>query len=424
MTIFWRAGLAVLSVSLAAGSAEAATCTFDEASGLLTVDLAGTRAFLKATATDIRLGNTPCGAATTSNTARIVVNGNGSGPDWLSLRGRFAPGRDDVPEVDDPEIEIELVGGWTDFADTLAIHGAARRDVWRISAAGINLNEDGDTDVTAPASGVVYLTTLGNQDLVDASAYTGAARFDISGGDGADTRTGGPGSDVIRGEAGDDSLFGLGGDDSLLDGGGQDVLFGGPGNDGMVSTTGAPDPGDDFRGGAGQDSVSYGGRANPVRVTIDNVADDGEPGENDNVHLDVENLTGGDGDDVLVGSDADNFLAGGYSVGYDELYGGGGDDALWCINTDGCFAVGDAGNDTFYGSDRDDVLDGGPGDDDIVAHNGNDVITGGPGVDFMDGRGGDDEFHNADGFADTVDCFFGNDTYEIDPLDTFLNCSN
>jgi Ca2+-binding RTX toxin-like protein len=133
------------------------------------------------------------------------------------------------------------------------------------------------------------------------------------------------------------AVTGMGGtgDDALGGRGQADTLSGGRGAD-------------DLQGGNGNDTATYAGygASEGVTVTLDDVANDGNPtadgGRKDNVHSDVENLVGGSGDDVLNGSPAGNSLAG------------------------------RAGADTLNGRDADDLLTGGPGPD---------LLAGGPGID-------------------------------------------
>lgn len=127
--------------------------------------------------------------------------------------------------------------------------------------------------------------------------------------------------EVLNGTAGDDALYGRGGNDLLNGQAGNDDLDGGPGADVFV-------------GGDGTDAVSYSGAAG-VSVTLDGVADDGLPGEGDNVGRDVEDIFGTDGDDKLSGSRGSNTIDGGAGDdiidgggGSDELYGGDGDDII------------------------------------------------------------------------------------------------
>ena len=151
---------------------------------------------------------------------------------------------------------------------------------------------------------------------------------------------GGAGDDSLSGSAGPNRLVGNGGDDMLRGGAGDDVLDGGTGRDWMF-------------GGFGNDTADYGARTRGLRVSLNGRADDGEPREWDNVFLDVENVIGGGGNDVLVGSGRPNRLEG--RGGNDTLTGGAGRDALY----------GGAGNDTFYARDAitDTILDGGDGSD-------------------------------------------------------------
>src|SRR5207247_494810 len=96
--------------------------------------------------------------------------------------------------------------------------------------------------------------------------------------------------------------------------GGDDVLDGGSG-------------GDQLFGGSGKDTADYSDRSAGVVVRLDGAANDGEAGEADNVHNDVEVVQGGDGNDVLYGNDSPNTLRGG--PGADYLDAAGGSDSLY-----------------------------------------------------------------------------------------------
>ena len=139
---------------------------------------------------------------------------------------------------------------------------------------------------------------------------------------------GGGGNDDLTGSAAPNSLVGNGGADNLIGLDGDDLLNGGLGTDVM-------------EGDLGLDTASYSSHAARVVVTIDGAANDGDPtanggtGEQDNVKTDVENLTGGRGNDSLTGNTAANAIHGG--DGADTIAGGLGDDDEY----------GDAGNDTF-----------------------------------------------------------------------------
>jgi Ca2+-binding RTX toxin-like protein len=214
----------------------------------------------------------------------------------------------------------------------------------------------------------------------DVEAVTGGTAGDtLTGNDGANHLDGGGGSDTIAGGGGSDLL--LAGSDTVID-----TLNGGDGNDTFSATStydGTHDGGDVFAGGGGTDLVDYSGREQPVTVTLaDNAANDGQPGEGDTIRDDVEDVSGGQGDDVLTGDDDANRLNGG-SGGNDRLVGLGGADRLR-----GGYGYG-------YG------MDGGDGADTFDA---------GPGQDIIRAR---------DGAVDTVGCGSELDVAYIDAASTY-----
>lgn len=118
------------------------------------------------------------------------------------------------------------------------------------------------------------------------------------------------------------------------------------------------DDADRVFGGSGIDLADYSDANAAVRVSLDNRANDGVAGENDNIHRDVEDVFGGEDADVLVGSKFANQLDGG--DGRDKLRGLGGPDGL-----DG----GRGGDALFAGGGRD-ALDSGAGPDRLLARGG------------------------------------------------------
>ena len=135
----------------------------------------------------------------------------------------------------------------------------------------------------------------------------------------------------------DAPLFGTPTADIMHGNAGNDQVAGGGGNDVFVSFD--VDGADDYHGGPGTDMMNYSGRTRTVLVDLDNVADDGELGENDNVRSNVENVLGGSGDDSIKSLGAHSFL-----------FGGAGDDHL----------VGGFGRDTLIGGDDVDRVEGAP----------------------------------------------------------------
>lgn len=87
---------------------------------------------------------------------------------------------------------------------------------------------------------------------------------------------------------------------------------------------------------------------------------------------------GGDGSDVLTGSNATTSE----NLGFEELYGGGGPDEL--NGNSGCECLyGNAGADALWGHAGSDGLFGGTGADNLYGGIGADVLSGGGGADYM-----------------------------------------
>lgn len=160
---------------------------------------------------------------------------------------------------------------------------------------------------------------------------------------------GGRANDVISGGFGNDTLYGDAGDDYLNGSDGKDRLDGGT-------------EGDEIYGGAQLDIVDYSTRTNNVTVGIGTLPDDGEAGEGDNVHTDVEIVFGGSGNDTMSTTSSKAVQFYGFA-GNDTLIGGSGSDLLdGGVGRDSL--VGKAGNDTFRDQDgAKDTMDGGSGTD-------------------------------------------------------------
>ncbi len=253
--------------------------------------------------------------------------------------------------------------------------------------------------------------TLVNIEEVSGSAYD-------------DTINGGPGVDRFWGRGGNDVINGLGGDDMLYGGDGDDTLDGGDGSDWLFGEGGA----DTLEGGASKDWLY--GEGNSYTAGNDG----------------GDTLNGGDGDDVMAGDSlqgsSDDTMHGG--PGNETMWGGGGDDLIdggdgpydWVtflyssvpVTVD--LAAGTAtgnGTDTLVnierveGSNYDDTITGGPGNDWMKGNNGNDVINGGGGNDDLEGNKGDDTL-NGDAGNDELLGHAGSDTLNGGPGYDSLNC--
>jgi Ca2+-binding RTX toxin-like protein len=175
-------------------------------------------------------------------------------------------------------------------------------------------------------------------------------------------------------------------------------------------------------------------------------ADDGFPGENDDVRADVENITGGSGNDTLtggVGSDTiiggagDDDIAGGdkslvfaCSTDVDVLIGGEGDDKFRMGGASNCGDAidGGLGKDTADYQQRtadlsigiDAAVDDGEGTESDTIKLGVEVLVGGSGDDTITGGAGDDELHGGGG-NDIISGGAGKDTIMGGPgADTLL----
>lgn len=108
----------------------------------------------------------------------------------------------------------------------------------------------------------------------------------------------------------------------------------------------------------------------------------------------ANNLSGGNGDDTMIGQGRNDTLNGG--DGNDSITGGAGNDSIRA--GDGQDSVtGDDGNDTIESGDGDDTISGGDGNDSVFAGNGEDSVNGDDGNDTLNGDGGIDTVVGDDG---------------------------
>jgi Ca2+-binding RTX toxin-like protein len=173
----------------------------------------------------------------------------------------------------------------------------------------VTVSIDGDSD--DGAAGERDDVQLSTEDVVGSQAND-----TISGSDAVNGLFGGDGDDQLTGGLGNDSLSGGSDDDRLIGNAGNDFGFGNDGNDIWLGAA-VSDGADFFEGSVGIDTASYAARnaGDPVTVRIDNLANDGSDGENDNIRLDVENVSGGSGNDFLAAlqfQSSRNHLAGGF----------------------------------------------------------------------------------------------------------------
>jgi Ca2+-binding RTX toxin-like protein len=231
---------------------------------------------------------------------------------------------------------------------------------------------------------------------------TDATGVTLLGAEGDDELKGGFGPDRLEGGAGDDTLDGQAGDDTLLGGAGDDELAG---QDGADRIDGGPDL-DRILSDWLQDD------APGVKVTLAGGADDGRPGEHDDI-TGIETIE--------VHQPATLVAAPGVPVrftvsetlpGATRLVGSNGADHLRSFHYADVID-GRGGNDTIEGWYGDDAITGGPGRDDINSDAGAGACT------FLVCRvgAGNDRVNVRDGERDSVKCGPGRDVVTADRKD-------
>ncbi len=131
-------------------------------------------------------------------------------------------------------------------------------------------------------------TGQGDDQIKNIENATGTPWDDLIAGDANENvLSGGDGNDTLLGRGGKDRLSGGNGND-LLNGGGNDDVENGDAGDDTFDQGDSANGADTMAGGDGNDTVLYGARTEPVSVTSDGVANDGEAGEGDNVGTDIE----------------------------------------------------------------------------------------------------------------------------------------
>lgn len=314
---------ALLASGILAGSASGAvSCVVDGTT--MTVTVSGAEEVsVSAPDSQLAVNGVPCGNATVQSvqTIRILEAAGANADQDLELDlgdGPFSSGSTEI------QIEVELGGG----EDSLTVRGSSGSDTLAWGSAGIALNEGDTLDVLVARADALSFRRLqggdGNDLITGLGGHgSGSAALhalDLRGGDGDDRVAGGNGDDEVRGDLGDDTIT----------------------------------------GGEGVDTVTFG--AADAGVTA-NLEAGTATGDGLDTIREVENLTGSQFADALVGDASENGIKAG--KGDDTVSGGAGDDGL----------LGDDGNDALSGGDGDDVLRGGLGDDTLSGDTGIDTAS-------------------------------------------------
>ena len=296
-------------------------------------------------------------------------------------------------------------------------------------AASVSVTLNGSTAVSVLVGGVAEDTILNIENV------TGGAGDDVLVGDGlANVLVGGAGSDLLQGGLGRDRIDGGTGLDfayyddktasvsvtlngasaatvsvggvaedvilnveGLIGGAGADVLTGDAFDNLFLAGLGR----DRIDGGAGIDTVYYNDKTAGLSVTLNGAtaATVSVGGVAEDTLLNVENVVGGAGRDVLTGDALGNTFQGG--LGLDRIDGGAGIDtadysdkaASVSVTLNGATAV-----TVFVGGTAEDTLlnvenvVGGAGADALTGDARANILYGGAGIDTLRGLGGDDTY--------------------------------
>lgn len=238
------------------------------------------------------------------------------------------------------------------------------------------------------------LTFIEREAMTDVTDALGYRHLTLSDGSGLtinppdQTISGTQNDDTLSGLDGNDSLSGLDGNDNLSGGEGADIIIGGNGHDTLI-------------GGLGPDSM-VGGSGNDVYFVDDDddVVIEGDKSGDDTIHY------SGSVSFVVAADNVENLIVA-PSVTYIDLFGNAIDSPIEGGGVELSFVYGEGGNDTIsnagysFGGDGDDVLNGsdisvqlygGSGNDRINGGDANEDISGGSGNDTMSGGGGADIF--------------------------------
>jgi len=333
------------------------------------------------------------------------------------------------------KLDMSLQGD--EAGTTITFYGSAGAPINGALPPGCVLEAWSAPAATCPVAGRVRVVAGDADDWIAVSlslsaavAVTmegGAGNDRLDGWAGTETLIGGPGDDRLSGHNGNDVLDGGDGNDTISGYAGADVLSGGAGDDVLTPDDYEEPSADVVDGGPGVDTIEsdYGSRyasssapKPPLSFTLGGGADDGRPGEGDDLR-NVERLILSSGGTV-VGSEGPEYVK------------------LHQVGTDGVL-TGNGGDDELRGGDGADRVDGGAGNDKLDGGYGDDTVIGGPGRDAIsaDLAGGDcgplwckfpfgnDVVEARDGEVDSIACGAGTDRVVADADDVVApDCEN
>ena len=366
----------------------------------------------------------------------------GSGPDLLSVETlglNLLGGADftvvaNLPGTGLTTVNLDL-GVGDGAADSVDVFGSAATDFMTAAASASVVQVTGlaaqvNVSQPEPANDRVVLNGLGGDDTVSGGAVAALSQLTLDGGEGNDTLNGGNGSDTLLGGVGHDSVDGNQGNDFALLGAGNDLFVWDPGDGSDIVEGQADADGLRFNGSAGAEIFTA--SSNGVRLlftrNIGNIVMDADDVEalalnalggadtltvndlaaTDVAAVDVDLGVAGVGDLA-----ADSVTVNG-TTGSDLVTVSGGAGSVTATNLSGTLSIVRAepasdtltfnlssGADLFGASGLASTsvlltVNGGAGDDAIVASQGPDTLDGGPNNDFIDGGAGIDSAVNGE----------------------------
>jgi Ca2+-binding RTX toxin-like protein len=383
-----------------------------------------------------------------SNVANTLNGGAGDDTIFGYGSGDTLIGGDGIDTLDGGSGNDTLIGG----AGADILRGGADEDTasYADSTSGVYVDLAANFGAGGSAAGDTYDSI---EDLVGS-----AKRDTLIGDDGVNQLHGGDGGDFLRDGGGNDFVYGEMGDDTLIAGTGSDYFDGGDGIDTLTFENAANSVHASLGTVHPSGSVGWVGGAGAYEYTASGAY---VAGSADTV-VSIENLTGTSRDDLLFGSDDDNVLSGlggndyidgGWGddtvlpgSGSDTVYGGQGIDTIsfanssvavevnldvvgfqrsWDLASNGDIVdgtvdtlhdfeniTGSKNDDSLWGDDGRNVINGGYGNDYLQGKGGNDTLIGGPGQDFLQGGPGRDAMT---GGADADTFYFADPTEGMDP---------
>jgi VCBS repeat-containing protein len=404
------------------------------------------------------------GAGTVSYVYSLVYSSTGDAS-WINRSGNQFSGN---PNSGDTGLYVYKVTA-TDSVSSVSTYLAFEA----LPNNAFNLTINSPANSSSVTGSAPWLITYSNG-FSDAITATVDNTHEANAGSGYDVMIGSSGGNNFNGGADDDAIYGLGGDDTLLGGAntdyinggaGNDVITGGGGNDYLIGGSGNDtfnyginDGNDVVDGGAGTDTLVITGSSNDIlyaylsagvitqvngttlsnieHITVDlgsdtdrleyvtsdavtvNLANGTATGFSSITN--IENVTGGDGNDTLIGSSVANVINGGN--GNDTIRGGGGNDTIDGGAGIDLLDLSDATGPlaftlvqsssptnvsaTGLGTDSYKNMEGVIGtnfNDVITGSSSNDILIGGKGADQLTGGGGSDTFRYRAGDADVLD---------------------